>query len=79
MIQEEMKIVTAKTANMLTNTVNNLINVGWKRVGSHHVVTTHAQNRYAGKQHMDTVFEVEYSQTMVREIDSEMEEYKPNN
>lgn len=78
MITEEVKIVTATSAGALTSTINTLINQGWKRKGSHSVVVTHEQKRYAGSQHMDTIYKTEYSITLVREIDSEMEQYKPN-
>ena len=62
----EQKIITAGTATALNNSINSLIKEGWRPKGSHKVVTTHAQNRYAGKQHMDTIYKVEYSQTMIK-------------
>ena len=68
---KEIKVVTAKTAIGLNSTVNSLMKEGWKPKGSHSVVTTHAQNRYAGKQHMDTVYEVEYSQTMIKKYEKQ--------
>ena len=63
---EEIKIVTARSASDLTNTVNGLLRDGWKAKGSHQVVTTHMQNRYAGSQHMDTTYKQEYSLTLIR-------------
>jgi len=47
--------------------VKNKIDEGWKPVGGHQAVEWHRQNRYAGKQHMDTIIKVEYSQTIIKE------------
>lgn len=63
----EQKIITAHSASHLNEKVAELIKEGWKPIGSHQVVETHRQNRYAGTQHMDTIVELEYSQTMVKE------------
>lgn len=79
MIKEEVKILTAKSAHSLTSTANALIKEGWKRQGSHQVVVIHEQGVFAGKQHMETRNTLEYSITMVREYDTELTEYKPQN
>jgi hypothetical protein len=63
----EYKIVIGKTAYDLNNAVAELIKEGWSPVGSHQVVVRHIQNRFAGTQHKDAVYDVEYSQTMTKE------------
>lgn len=63
----EQKIITAHSASHLNEKVSKLISEGWKPIGSHKVVEVHRQNRYAGTQHMDTIIESEYSQTMVKD------------
>lgn len=63
----EYKVVSSSSPEGLTRQVNELILSGWKPVGSHTVVETHRQNRYAGMQHMDTRIETEYSQTMIKD------------
>jgi len=63
----EYKIVIGKSAYDLNNAVAEFAKEGWAPTGSHQVVTRHEQLRYAGSQHKDTIFEVEYSQTMIRE------------
>jgi hypothetical protein len=60
------KIVTSSSPERLTSDVKRLIDEGWKPFGGHSVVETHRQNRYRGTQHVDTIVEVEYSQTMTR-------------
>ncbi len=61
------KIVTSSSAEQLSAKVNELIKDGWKPVGSHHAMVTHQQNRFSGDQHKDTVYDVEYSQTMIKD------------
>ena len=63
----EQKIITARSASHLNTKIAEMIEEGWKPLGSHQVLTIHAQNRYAGMQHKDTVYETEYSQTMVKD------------
>jgi hypothetical protein len=63
----EQKIITSSSAYSLNSKIKEMIDEGWKPLGSHQVVLIHSQNRYAGTQHMDTRHEVEYSQTMVKE------------
>jgi hypothetical protein len=60
------KIVTSSSAEQLTAKVDELIKEGWKPVGSHQALVTHQQNRFSGDQHKDTVYDVEYSQTMTK-------------
>lgn len=64
----EYKIVYTSSPEGLSKKVNELIQDGWKPTGGHSVVEIHRQNRYSGSQHMDTRVEVEYSQTMLKEI-----------
>ena len=63
----EYKVVCSKGATYLSNEVNSLIKEGWKPIGSHQVVVKHIQNRFSGNQHKDTLNELEYTQTMIKE------------
>jgi len=67
----EYKVLTSSSPEGLTEKINNLINDGWKPMGSHQVVEQHRQNRYSGSQHQDTLIKHEYSISMVKE-------FKPN-
>lgn len=62
----EYKIVSGGSPSELTTKVNERIKDGWEIVGSHQVVIHREQNRYSGQQHMDTLNQLEYSQTMCR-------------
>lgn len=60
----EQKIITSHTASGLNEQIKKMIAEGWEPVGGHSVVQVHAQNRYTGMQHKDTIYDSEYSQTM---------------
>ena len=60
----EQKIITARTAGELNRKISEMQKEFWEPIGSHSVVVTREQNRFAGSQHKDTIFEHEYSQTM---------------
>lgn len=60
----EQKIITSHTTSGLNEKIKQMIAEGWEPVGGHSVVQVHAQNRYSGMQHKDTLYESEYSQTM---------------
>ena len=62
----EYKIVSSSSPQGLSNSINLLIGEGWEPVGSHQVVIVKNQNRYRGDQHIDTINETEYSQTMIK-------------
>ena len=62
----EYKIVSSHSPQGLSNTINLLIGEGWEPIGSHQVVVIHSQNRYSGSQHMDTLNQLEYTQTMIK-------------
>ena len=62
----EYKIVTGTSPSDLTTKVNERLNNNWKLVGSHQVVIQREQNRFAGQQHIDTLNQLEYSQTMIK-------------
>lgn len=62
----EYKIVSAGSPNELTTKVNEKLNDGWEILGSHQVVIHREQKRYSGMQHMDTLNQLEYSQTMIK-------------
>ena len=63
----EYKVVSTHSVNRLNEIVGDLIKDGWKPVGSHKVVEKHTQNRFRGTQHVDTLHEHEYTQTMIKE------------
>lgn len=63
----EYKVVEYDTVRDLNGHVQQMINEGWKPVGSHQVVLRHVQNRYSGLQHKDSVSTVGYSQTMIKD------------
>lgn len=65
----EYKIVSGGSPSDLTTKVNERLNDGWEIVGSHQVVIHREQNRYSGMQHMDTLNQLEYSQTMCRKTE----------
>lgn len=60
----EQKIITSSSASGLNSKIAEMQKDGWEPIGSHKVVTIHEQNRFAGTQHRDTIFDNEYSQTM---------------
>jgi hypothetical protein len=60
-------LVRSSNADRLTEKVNQYIAEGYKPIGSHQAVVKHEQNRFRGNQHADTINELEYTQTMVRE------------
>ena len=66
----EYKIVSGGSPSELTTKVNERIKDGWELVGSHQVVIHREQNRYSGMQHMDTLNQLEYSQTMCRKTEN---------
>jgi hypothetical protein len=63
----QYKIIESGSPNGLTREVNELIKEGWVPVGSHQVVIRKEQNRFRGQQHVDTLNDVEYSQTLIKE------------
>jgi len=63
----DYKVISSTHPDGLTGMVRSHIEQGWKPVGSHQVVITHIQNRYAGSQFMDSVYKSEYSQTMIKD------------
>jgi len=63
----EQKIITSRSASGLNSKIIEMHKEGWKPIGEHKVVTTHSQNRFSGAQHRDTIFEIEYSQTIKKD------------
>jgi hypothetical protein len=63
----EYKIVISHSGENLSEKVSDLIGEGWVPIGSHQVQIRHQQNRFRGDQHMDTINDIEYSQTLTRE------------
>lgn len=63
----EQKIITSSSASGLNEKIQKMIEEGWKPLGSHQVVVKHSQNRFAGMQHIDTINEIEYSQTIIKD------------
>ncbi len=63
----EFKVIVSHSGEDLTRKVNELIEIGWKPIGSHQVCIRHQQNRFRGQQHVDTLNDIEYSQTLTKE------------
>jgi hypothetical protein len=63
----EQMIITSHSASELNTKLKNMIEQGWQPIGSHCVVETHHQLRFAGNQHRDTIIEREYSQTIKKD------------
>ena len=62
----EYKVIVSHSGEDLTRKVNEMIKEGWTPVGSHQVVVRHVQNRFRGTQHVDSLSDLEYSQTMIK-------------
>lgn len=67
------KIVYGDSPNEINTKVNEMLKEGWEVVGSHQVVVRREQNRFSGSQHMDTLNQLEYTQTMVRKTKTTIE------
>lgn len=64
---EKYKVVSGGSPNELTDKVNILLETGeWFINGGHQVVILRQQNRYRGDQHIDTLNEIEYTQTLIK-------------
>jgi hypothetical protein len=68
----EYKVIVSHSGHDLTTKINDLINEGWKPIGSHQSSVRHQQNRFRGQQHVDTLNDIEYSQTMVKEVEKDI-------
>lgn len=60
----EQKVLVSMSVSGLNDQVSEYIKEGWYPVGSHQVVVTHVQNRFSGTVHKDSIYSIEYSQTM---------------
>jgi hypothetical protein len=63
----EFKILVSHSVSGLNQQIKEHIFEGFKPVGGHQVVKKHEQLRFSGLQHKDTIIEVEYSQSMIKE------------
>ncbi len=63
----EYKVIYGDSPNELNQKVSTHLQDGWKLSGSHQVVIRRQQNRFRGDQHVDTLNEIEYTQTITRE------------
>ena len=63
---ENQIIITSGSASALNQKIADKMKEGFVPVGSHTLAMEHAQNRYSGSQHMDTIYKSEYAQTMVK-------------
>jgi len=71
-METNYKIVTSHSAEGLSIHVDELRSKGWTPIGSHQVVTLYAELTYSGSQHRRTIYEREYSQTMVKKVSTEI-------
>ncbi len=67
------KVIYGDSPNELNTKINEMLNEGWEIMGSHQVVIRRSQNRFRGDQHMDTLNEIEYTQTMVKNVKTTIE------
>ena len=80
----EYKIIEGGSPHEITKKVNDLIKEGWTPIGGHQVVIRREQNRYSGMLHMDTLNQLEYTQTLTRNetkkgvIEVDVSFYHPN-
>ena len=66
----DYKVITSSSPEGLTTKVSEMLSQGWEPVGSHQVLTIKEQNRYRGDQHIDTLYQLEYSQTIIKKSES---------
>jgi len=62
----EYKILSGDSPGELSKVVTEFIKEGWVPSGSHQVVIRREQKRFSGQQHMDTLYQIEYTQTIIR-------------
>ncbi len=62
----EYKVLITNSGEELTEKVKRHIEDGWVPFGSHQVVIRHSQNRFRGSEHVDTLNQLEYSQTIMK-------------
>jgi hypothetical protein len=63
----ETIIIYSSSPEGLNTKINSNMQIGWKPMGSHQVITKHSQNRFRGDQLVDTIHQAEYSITMIRD------------
>ena len=62
----QYKVVISHSADELTRKVTEMVQDGWEPIGAHQVQVRHQQNRFRGQQHVDTLNDLEYTQTMLK-------------
>jgi len=62
----DYRIVISHSGENLTDKVTTLISEGWEPLGSHQTSIRHIQNRFRGDQHIDSLYDIEYSQTLIK-------------
>lgn len=63
---KEYKVVYGSSPSDLSKKVMDNLLEGFEPIGSHQVVTRHIQNRFRGEQHTESLYELEYSQTLIK-------------
>lgn len=63
---KEYKVVYGNSPSELTGKVTESLLEGFEPIGSHQVVVRHIQNRFRGDQHIDSQYDLEYSQTLIK-------------
>lgn len=61
-------ILTATSTSQLEEKISKHLQEGFTPVGSHQVVTSHVQKRFAGNIHRDSIYTSEYSITMISNV-----------
>jgi hypothetical protein len=63
----EYKVIEGGSPHEITRKVNELIQEGWTPIGGHQVVVRREINRFSGTQHRDTLNDIEYTQTLIKQ------------
>ena len=65
----QYKILIDDNVTDLMEKVNVHLEDKWEISGSHQVVIRKTQNRYSGERHMGSYNQLEYTQTVIKQID----------
>lgn len=65
----QYKILIDDNVTDLMEKVNAHLEDKWEISGSHQVIIRKTQNRYSGERHTDSYNQLEYTQTVIKQID----------
>lgn len=61
------EVITSNSSDGLNILIKKYIEEGYKPIGSHKVVGNRHQNRFRGSEHVDTIIQIEYSISMIKD------------